>query len=250
MQSKLLEGKNALITGGSRGIGHAIALAFAHAGANVAFTGTRQSEPFEATLKELQAIGVKAHGYVSDASDFASAEKLVEDVKADFGGVDILVNNAGIAKDALLMRMTEELWDEVLRVNLKSAFNVTKAASMLMMKQKSGVVINMSSVVGVVGNFGQASYSASKAGMIGFTKSLAKELGPRNIRVNAVAPGYIQTDMTAGLPEDIQEKWEEKIPLHRAGAPEDVAKVCLFLASDMASYVNGQVINVCGGMIT
>ncbi|PIE84215.1 MAG: 3-oxoacyl-[acyl-carrier-protein] reductase [Bacteroidia bacterium] len=250
MQNRLLEGKNALVTGGSRGIGRAIALAFAQAGANVAFTGTRRSEPFESTLRELQSMGVKAFGYVSDASDFVSAERLVEEVKGDLGGIDILVNNAGITKDSLLMRMSEEQWDEVMRVNLKSAFNLTKAAIGPMMKQKGGVVINMSSVVGVGGNAGQANYSASKAGMIGFTKSLAKELGPRNIRLNAVAPGFILTDMTSALREDIREQWEAKIPLRRAGRPEDVAGVCVFLASDMASYVNGQVINVCGGMTT
>lgn len=246
----LLEGKVALITGAVRGIGKSIAMAYAREGANVAFTDIVANDTFKATEKELQALGVKAKGYVSDASDFASAEKVVEEVANDFGRIDILVNNAGITRDTLLMRMTEEQWDLVLKVNLKSAFCMTKAVQKPMLKQRCGSIINMSSVVGVSGNAGQANYSASKAGMIGFTKSIAKELGSRNIRSNAIAPGFIITDMTAQLSDEVRKSWEQQIPLRRGGTPDDVAKVAVFLASDLSSYVSGQVINVCGGMNT
>ena len=245
---KILEGKTALITGASRGIGRAIALEFARTGANVAFSDLRYDELAESLEKELNALGVKAKGYVSDASSFADSEKLVNDVIAEFGKIDILVNNAGITKDTLLMRMTEEMWDAVINVNLKSAFNLTKAVQRYMLKQRSGSIINMSSIVGLGGNAGQANYAASKAGMIAFTKSVAQEIGARNIRVNAIAPGFIETDMTAKLPEEVKKEWAEKIPLRRAGKPEDVANMAIFLASDMASYVTGQVITVCGGM--
>ena len=246
----LLEGKVALITGAARGIGKSIAMAYAREGANVAFTDIVANDTFKATEKELQALGVKAKGYVSDASDFASAEKVVEEVANDFGRIDIRVNNAGITRDTLLMRMTEEQWDLVLKVNLKSAFCMTKAVQKPMIKQRCGSIINMSSVVGVSGNAGQANYSASKAGMIGFTKSIAKELGSRNIRSNAIAPGFIITDMTAQLSDEVRKSWEQQIPLRRGGTPDDVANVAVFLASDLSSYVSGQVINVCGGMNT
>lgn len=246
----LLEGKVALITGAARGIGKSIAMAYAREGANVAFTDIVANDTFKATEKELQALGVKAKGYVSDASDFASAEKVVEEVANDFGRIDILVNNAGITRDTLLMRMTEEQWDLVLKVNLKSAFCMTKAVQKPMIKQRCGSIINMSSVVGVSGNAGQANYSASKAGMIGFTKSIAKELGSRSIRSNAIAPGFIITDMTAQLSDEVRKSWEQQIPLRRGGTPDDVANVAVFLASDLSSYVSGQVINVCGGMNT
>lgn len=246
----LLEGKVALITGAARGIGKSIAMAYAREGANVAFTDIVANDTFKVTEKELQALGVKAKGYVSDASDFASAEKVVEEVANDFGRIDILVNNAGITRDTLLMRMTEEQWDLVLKVNLKSAFCMTKAVQKPMIKQRCGSIINMSSVVGVSGNAGQANYSASKAGMIGFTKSIAKELGSRNIRSNAIAPGFIITDMTAQLSDEVRKSWEQQIPLRRGGTPDDVANVAVFLASNLSSYVSGQVINVCGGMNT
>ena len=245
---KILEGKTALITGASRGIGRAIALEFAQTGASVAFSDLRYDELAESLEKELNALGVKAKGYASDASSFADSEKLVNEVIAEFGKIDILVNNAGITKDTLLMRMTEEMWDAVINVNLKSAFNLTKAVQRYMLKQRSGSIINMSSIVGLGGNAGQANYAASKAGMIAFTKSVAQEIGARNIRVNAIAPGFIETDMTAKLPEEVKKEWAEKIPLRRAGKPEDVANMAIFLASDMASYVTGQVITVCGGM--
>ncbi len=245
---KILEGKTALITGASRGIGRAIALEFARTGADVAFSDLRYDELAESLEKELTALGVKAKGYASDASSFADSEKLVNDVVAEYGKIDILVNNAGITKDTLLMRMTEEMWDAVINVNLKSAFNLTKAVQRHMLKQRSGSIINMSSIVGLGGNAGQANYAASKAGMIAFTKSVAQEIGARNIRVNAIAPGFIETDMTAKLPEEVKKEWAEKIPLRRAGKPEDVANMAIFLASDMASYVTGQVITVCGGM--
>lgn len=245
---KLLENKIALITGGSRGIGRAIALTFAKNGAHVAFSDIAYDEHAESLEKEIEALGVKGKGFASDASSFADAEKLISDVTAYFGTVDILVNNAGITRDNLLMRMEEKDWDLVININLKSIFNLTKAVQRIMLKQRSGSIINMSSVVGVSGNAGQANYSASKAGMIGFTKSIAKELGSRNVRCNAIAPGFIETDMTAKLPQDVVESWVKNIPLRRAGKPEDVANLALFLASDLSSYVTGQVIPVCGGM--
>jgi 3-oxoacyl-[acyl-carrier protein] reductase len=245
---RLLEGKTAVITGGSRGIGKGIALRFAAEGANIAITNIIDNDEFQATVSEIAALGVKAKGYVSDASVFADAENVIDEIVRDFGTVDILVNNAGITRDTLLMRMTEEQWDQVLTVNLKSVFNLTKAAIRPMMKQKSGSIVNMSSVVGVNGNAGQANYSASKAGIIGFTKSVAKELGSRNVRCNAIAPGFILTEMTSKLPEDVKSDWISKIPLRRGGLPEDVANVALFLASDLSSYVTGQTIHVCGGM--
>jgi 3-oxoacyl-[acyl-carrier protein] reductase len=246
---KLLEGKTAVITGGSRGIGRGIALKFASEGANIALTNITESEEFTMVINEVAALGVKAKGYVSDASDFASSEKVMEQIVADFGTVDILVNNAGITRDTLLMRMTEEQWDLVLTVNLKSVFNLTKAVLKPMMKQRSGSIINMSSVVGVTGNAGQANYSASKAGILGFTKSVAKELGSRNVRCNAIAPGFILTEMTDKLPEDVKNEWITKIPLRRGGTTDDVANIALFLASDLSSYVTGQTVNVCGGMV-
>lgn len=247
---KLLEGKTAVITGASRGIGKAIALKFAAEGAQVAFSDLKYDELAEALEKELLALGVKAKGYASDASSFDSSEALINQVVADFGGVDILVNNAGITRDNLLLRMTESDWDLIMQVNLKSAFNLTKAVQRTFLKQRSGSIINMSSVVGVNGNAGQSNYSASKAGLIGFTKSIAQELGSRNVRCNAIAPGFIITEMTAKLPEDVRESWAEKIPLKRGGTPEDVANVCVFLGSDLSAYVSGQVISVCGGMST
>jgi 3-oxoacyl-[acyl-carrier protein] reductase len=246
---KLLAGKTALITGASKGIGKKIAEVFAQHGANVAFTYLSSVEQGEALEKELASAGTKVKGYRSDASDFKAAEELVNSIVADFGTIDIVVNNAGITKDGLLMRMSEEQWDAVININLKSVFNVTKAASKPMMKQRSGVFINMSSIVGVQGNAGQGNYSASKAGIIGFTKSIAKELGSRNIRSNAIAPGFIRTEMTDALPTDVVEGWNKLIPLQRMGQTEDVANVALFLASDMGAYVNGQVISVCGGML-
>ncbi len=246
---KLLEGKTALITGGARGIGRAIALRFAAEGANIAFSDIRIDDQAHELEQQLQAMGIKAKGYASDASSFEDSEKLVNDILADFGTIDILVNNAGITRDNLLMRMTEADWDLVIKVNLKSVFNLTKAVQKVMLKNRKGSIINMSSVVGVKGNAGQANYSASKAGMIGFTKSIAQELGSRNVRCNAVAPGFIETEMTAKLPEDVKKEWAEKIPLRRAGQPEDVANACVFLASDLSSYITGQVINVCGGMV-
>ena len=247
---KLLEGKTAVITGASRGIGRAIATYFAQNGANVACTDLSYDDNAQSLEKELTALGVKAKAYASDASDYEASEKLIDQVVADFGTVDILVNNAGITRDQLLMRMTEEQWDLVIKVNLKSVFSMTKAVQKVMLKKKSGSIINMSSVVGVGGNAGQANYSASKAGMIGFTKSIAKELGSRNIRCNAIAPGFIVTEMTGQLPEEVVKGWYEKIPLRRGGEPEEVAKVALFLASDLSSYVSGQVISVCGAMQT
>ncbi|WP_353136955.1 3-oxoacyl-[acyl-carrier-protein] reductase [Pseudopedobacter sp.] len=246
---KLLEGKTALITGASKGIGKRIAEKFAEQGANVAFTYLSSVEKGQALETELQAFGTKIKGYRSDASKFDQAEQLINDIVAEFGTIDIVVNNAGITKDGLLMRMTEENWDDVLEVNLKSIFNTTKAASKIMMKNRKGVFINMSSVVGVQGNAGQANYAASKAGIIGFSKSVAKELGSRNIRTNVVAPGFIRTEMTDVLDPKVVAGWEAGIPLKRAGEPEDVANVCVFLASDMSAYVNGQVLSVCGGML-
>lgn len=247
---KLLEGKTAIVTGAARGIGKAIAIAFAKEGANVAITDLRIDDNALATEKEVNALGVKCKVYASDASNFADTDNVVKNIVNDFGTVDILVNNAGITMDALLMRMNEQQWDTVINVNLKSVFNFTKAVQMIMIKKQSGSIINMSSVVGVGGNAGQTNYSASKAGMIGFTKSIAQELGSRNVRCNAIAPGFIITEMTHKLSEDVRKKWEEKIPFRRGGTPEEVAKVALFLASDLSSYVNGQVIGVCGGMRT
>ncbi len=247
---KLLEGKTAIVTGAARGIGKAIALAYAAEGANVAVTDLRIDDNATETEKQINALGVKCKVYASDASNFADTEKVVEQVIADFGKVDILVNNAGITLDALLLRMSEQQWDAVINVNLKSVFNFTKAIQRYMIKQQSGSIINMSSVVGVGGNAGQANYSASKAGMIGFTKSIAMELGSRNVRCNAIAPGFIITEMTNKLPEEVKKAWAEKIPLRRGGTTEEVAKVALFLASDLSSYVTGQVIGVCGGMRT
>ena len=245
---KLLEGKTALITGAARGIGKSIAIEFAKEGANVAFTDLKYDEVAQATEKEIEALGVKAKGFASDASNFEETQKVVDAIKAEFGQVDILVNNAGITMDTLLMRMTEQQWDAVINVNLKSVFNFTKAVQPIMLKQRSGSIINMSSVVGVSGNAGQANYSASKAGMIGFTKSVAKELGSRGIRSNAIAPGFIITEMTDKLPENVKQEWAKTIPLKRGGTPEDVAKACIFLGSDLSQYVTGQVLHVCGGM--
>lgn len=247
---KLLEGKTALVTGAARGIGKAIALKFAEEGCNVAFTDLFYDDISKATESELLALGVKAKAYASDASRFEETQKVVNQIVADFGAIHILVNNAGITKDALLMRMTEDQWDAVISVNLKSVFNFTKAVQTVMLKQREGSIINLSSVVGVSGNAGQANYSASKAGIIGFTKSVAKELGSRGIRSNAIAPGFIITEMTAKIPEEARKQWEASIPMKRGGLPEEVAKVALFLASDLSSYVSGQVINVCGAMNT
>ncbi|MDE6515719.1 MAG: 3-oxoacyl-[acyl-carrier-protein] reductase [Bacteroidales bacterium] len=245
---KLLQDKVALITGASRGIGKAIALRLAGEGANIAFTDLKEDENMQAVVKELEALGVKAKGYASNAADLNQTLQTVEAIMADFGRIDVLVNNAGITKDGLLLKMSEEQWDAVINVNLKSVFNFTKAVQPVMLKQRSGSIVNMSSVVGVSGNAGQTNYSASKAGIIGFTKSVAKEIGSRNIRCNAIAPGFIITDMTGQLPEEVRKTWAEKIPLKRGGTPEDVANVCLFLASDLSSYVSGQVLHVCGGM--
>ncbi len=247
---KLLEGKTALITGASRGIGRGIALKFAEQGANVAFTYLSSVEKGLELQKELEAFGVKAKGYRSDAGDFKAAEQLVNDAAADFGVIDVLVNNAGITRDTLLMRMSEQQWDEVMTANLKSVFNLTKAITKPMLKQRKGSIINISSVVGVKGNAGQANYAASKAGIIGFTKSVALELGSRNIRSNAIAPGFIETEMTAALDPKTVESWREGIPMKRGGTSEDVANAVVFLASDMSAYITGQVINVCGGMLT
>jgi 3-oxoacyl-[acyl-carrier protein] reductase len=247
---KLLEGKTAIVTGASRGIGKAIALKYAQEGCDVAFTDLFEDENMKATEAELLALGVKAKGYASDASKYDDTERVVNQIVEDFGRIDVLVNNAGITKDTLLMRMTEEQWDAVISVNLKSVFNFTKAAQKTMLKQRSGSIINMSSVVGVSGNAGQANYSASKAGIIGFTKSVARELGSRGVRSNAIAPGFIITEMTAKIPEDARKAWEVSIPLKRGGTPEEVAGVATFLASDLSSYVSGQVIQVCGAMNT
>ncbi len=245
---KLLEGKVALITGAARGIGKAIALKYASEGCNVAFTDLVIDENGKKTEEEIAAFGVKAKGYASNAADFEATHNVVVEVVKDFGRIDILVNNAGITKDGLMMRMTEGQWDAVIGVNLKSAFNFVHAVTPVMMRQRTGSIINMASVVGVHGNAGQCNYSASKAGMIGLAKSIAQELGSRGIRANAIAPGFIITDMTAGLSEEIKEEWCKKIPLRRGGTPEDVANIATFLASDMSSYVSGQVIQVDGGM--
>lgn len=247
---KLLEGKVALVTGASRGIGRGIALKFAEQGANVAFTFLSSVEKGKALEEELSSYGIKAKGYQSDAADFKAADDLVNQVVADFGTIDILVNNAGITRDTLLMRMTEQQWDEVINANLKSVFNLTKAVQRPMLKAKKGSIINMSSVVGVKGNAGQANYAASKAGIIGFTKSVALELGSRNIRSNAIAPGFIETEMTGALDDKVVQSWRDAIPLKRGGSAEDVANLTLFLASDLSAYITGQCINVCGGMLT
>lgn len=247
---KLLDGKNALITGASKGIGRSIAIRFAEEGANIAFTYLSSVEQGQALEKELQAKGVKAKGYRSDASDFTQADKLINDVVADLGTLDILVNNAGITMDNLLLRMTEEMWDKIMQVNLKSCFNTVKAAAKPMMKQRGGSIINMTSVVGIKGNAGQANYAASKAGVIGFTKSVALELGSRGIRSNAIAPGFIETEMTAKLDEKTVQSWRDAIPLKRGGNPDDVANACVFLGSDLSSYISGQVLQVDGGMLT
>ena len=245
---KLLEGKTALVTGGSRGIGREIAIKFAQEGADVAFSDLVYDENAELLEKELKELGVKAKGFASDASSFEAGEKLINDIVEEFGRVDVLVNNAGITRDNLLMRMTEQDWDMVIGVNLKSIFNLTKAVQRVMLKQRSGSIINMSSVVGLGGNAGQSNYSASKAGLIGFTKSIAQELGSRNVRCNAIAPGFIETDMTSKLSDEVKKEWAKTIPLRRGGTPEDVANVTVFLASDMSAYVTGQTIAVCGGM--
>ena len=247
---KLLEGKIALITGASKGIGNAVAKRFAEQGANVAFTYLSSVEKGEALEEELSDMGIKAKGYRSDASDYEAAEQLIKSVVEDFGGLDILVNNAGITKDNLPMRMSEEMWDTVMNVNLKSVFNTVKASTRTFMKQRSGCIINMTSVVGIKGNAGQGNYAASKAGIIGFTKSVALELGSRGIRCNAIAPGFIETEMTAALDEKMVQSWRDAIPLKRGGTPEDVADCTVFLASDMATYISGQVIQVDGGMLT
>ena len=245
----LLTGKIALVTGASKGIGRAIAIKFAQEGAQVAFTYLSSVEKGLALETELKAFGITAKGYRSDASDFKAADELINAVVADFGGLDILVNNAGITRDNLLMRMTEESWDEIMNINLKSCFNTVKAATRVMMKAKSGSIINMTSVVGVKGNAGQANYAASKAGIIGFTKSIAAELGSRNIRCNAIAPGFIETEMTEVLDQDVVASWRNSIPLKRGGQPVDVANATVFLASDLSAYITGQTLHVCGGML-
>lgn len=247
---KILEGKTAIVTGASRGIGKAIALKFAQEGCNIAFTDLFEDENMKATEAEIASLGVKAKGYASNAAKFDDTQLVVDRISKDFGRIDILVNNAGITKDGALKRMTEDQWDAVIAVNLKSVFNFTKAVQPVMWKQGVGSIINMSSVVGVSGNANQINYSSSKAGIIGFTKSAAKEFGARSIRCNAIAPGFIITEMTHQLPEEVRNEWANKIPLKRGGTPEDVANVSLFLASDLSSYVTGQIINVCGGMNT
>ncbi len=246
----LLQNKVVLVTGASRGIGRAIATKMAQQGANVAFTYLSSVEKGEALVAELAVFGGKVKGYRSDASDYKQAEELMASVVADFGTIDVLINNAGITKDGLLMRMSEEQWDSVIQVNLKSVFNLTKAAIKPMMKAKSGSIINLTSVVGIRGNAGQANYAASKAGIIGFTKSVALELGSRNIRSNAIAPGFIETEMTGELNADATAEWTKSIPLKRGGQPEEVADACVFLASDMSKYITGQVLQVDGGMLT
>lgn len=245
---KLLEGKVAVITGAARGIGKAIALKFAEQGADIAFTDLVIDEKGKATEAEIAAFGVKVKGYASNAANFEQTHQVIGQIHQEFGRIDILVNNAGITKDGLMMRMSEEQWDAVLTVNLKSAFNFIHAVTPIMARQRGGSIINMSSVVGVSGNAGQCNYSASKAGMIGLAKSIAKEMGSRGVRANAIAPGFILTEMTDVLPDEIKEGWYKQIPLHRGGSPEEVAKVALFLASDLSSYVSGQVIHCCGGM--
>lgn len=247
---KLLEGKVAIITGATRGIGRGVAMAFAEHGANVAFTYSSSVHAAEELTQELQTKGVQAKGYQSNAADFVAAQQLVDEILNDFNNIDVLVNNAGITKDNLLMRMSETDFDQVIEVNLKSVFNMTKAVQRTMLKNRKGSIINMSSVVGVKGNAGQANYAASKAGVIGFSKSVALELGSRNIRCNVIAPGFIETEMTAKLVEDVVKGWREAIPLKRGGTPEDVANACVFLACDMSAYITGQVLNVDGGMLT
>ena len=245
---KLLEGKVALVTGAGRGIGKAIALRFAQEGANVAFTDLAVNEAVEETVKEIEAMGVKAKAYASNAANFDETHEVVKQIVEDFGRIDVLVNNAGITKDGLMMRMSEAQWDAVINVNLKSAFNFIHAVTPVMAKQRGGSIINMSSVVGVSGNAGQCNYSASKAGMIGLAKSIAKEMGPRGIRANCIAPGFIITDMTNQLSQEIKDQWAQQIPMRRGGTPEDVANVALFLASDLSGYVSGQTIHCCGAM--
>ena len=247
---KLLEGKTAIITGGSRGIGKGIVEIFAKHGANVAFTYNSSAAPAEALAQEIAALGVKAKAYKSNAAIFEQSHELVKAVLEDFGGIDILVNNAGITKDNLLMRMGEDDFDQVIEVNLKSVFNMTKAVQRTMLKQRKGSIINMSSIVGVKGNAGQTNYAASKAGIIGFSKSVALELGSRDIRSNVIAPGFIETEMTGKLDEQTVQSWRDAIPLKRGGSPQDIANACVFLASDLSSYVTGQVLNVDGGMLT
>ncbi|MFM2206136.1 MAG: 3-oxoacyl-[acyl-carrier-protein] reductase [Bacteroidota bacterium] len=246
--SQLLSGKNALVTGASKGIGRTIAVELAKQGANVAFTYLSSVEKGQALESELAALGVKSKGYRSDASDFKASEELVNSIVAEFGSLDIIVNNAGITKDGLLMRMSEEQFNDVVRINLNSVFNVTKAALRQLLKQKSGSIINMTSIVGLTGNAGQANYAASKAGIIGFTKSVAAELGSRNIRCNAIAPGFIETEMTAVLDQNVVKGWAENIPLKRPGSTQDIANAVVFLASDLSSYITGQVLSVDGGM--
>ncbi|QNL22162.1 3-oxoacyl-[acyl-carrier-protein] reductase [Hyphobacterium sp. CCMP332] len=247
---KLLQDKTALVTGASRGIGSGIAMAMAEAGANVAFTFRSSEEKAKELEAALSKHGIKAKGYKSDAADFGAAEALINGVIEEFGSLDILVNNAGITKDNLLMRMNEEMWDDVIRVNLKSCFNTVKAATRQLMKQRGGSIINITSVVGIKGNAGQANYAASKAGIIGFTKSVALELGSRGIRCNAIAPGFIETEMTDAIDPKMVDEWKNAIPLKRGGTPDDVANACVFLASDMSSYISGQVLQVDGGMLT
>ena len=247
---KLLENKVTLITGATRGIGKGIAMKFAQQGSSVAFTYVSSESKAVELEVELKKFGVEAKGYKSNAGNFQEAQELVDAITGDFGQLDVLINNAGITKDGLLMRMSEDNWDDVIDINLKSVFNLTKASLRNFLKQKNGSIINMSSIVGVQGNAGQSNYAASKSGIIGFTKSVAQELGSRNIRCNAIAPGFIETEMTGALGEDVVNTWIQNIPLKRAGKPEDVANCCLFLASDMGAYVSGQVISVCGGMLT
>ena len=245
---KLLEGKVAIVTGAARGIGKAIALKFAAEGADIAFTDLNIDENAKNTEAEIAALGVKVKAYASNAANFEDTHTVVEQILKDFGHIDVLINNAGITKDGLMMRMTEQQWDAVINVNLKSAFNFVHAVTPIMMRQKNGSIVNMSSVVGVSGNAGQCNYSASKAGMIGLAKSIAKEVGSRGIRANCIAPGFIITEMTGALSEEVKEQWAKQIPLRRGGTPEDVANVAAFLASDLSSYVSGQVIHCCGGM--
>ena len=244
----LLTGRTALVTGATRGIGRAIALKYASEGADIAFTYRSQHDAAQSLVSEIETFGVKALAFASDAASFEDAHRVVEEVKAAFGRIDVLVNNAGITKDGLMMRMDEAQWDAVIDTNLKSAFNFIHACTPIMARQRGGCIINMSSVVGLSGNAGQCNYSASKAGLVGLTKSIAKEMGPRGIRANCIAPGFIATDMTGAISEDMRKEWEKMIPMRRGGNPEDVANVALFLASDLAGYVTGQVISCCGGM--